>query len=255
MLFILYAFFSQTFIPGNIYFDSTNYIEFRAGNLPIIISAPHGGDLEPSSFPIEIARAVQAFKMLIQNQFQKVFTTLFLNKRGAFRLSLSICLTGKSLMLTGRLLKLPMEIPRLKWLGTDIKPSSIQLKIVKDKTGLFLELHGHARTIRRIELGYLLTCSELQLSDATIDSSSLVNDGSIRTLVANNVLNLSHSELLSGPASFGTLLANEGFPSFPSTSYPFPQNGEPYFNGSYNIFQHGSQNNIGEIYAIQFELN
>jgi len=43
--------FSQTFIPGNIYLDSTGYVAYRAGNLPLIISSPHGGSLQPDSIP------------------------------------------------------------------------------------------------------------------------------------------------------------------------------------------------------------
>ena len=42
---------AQSYIPRNSYFDTTSYVEYRAGNLPIIFSAPHGGSLEPDSLP------------------------------------------------------------------------------------------------------------------------------------------------------------------------------------------------------------
>ncbi|MFK7932341.1 MAG: hypothetical protein AB8G22_02455, partial [Saprospiraceae bacterium] len=42
---------AQPFIAGNTYYDSTGFVEYRAGNLPIILSAPHGGDLRPDTIP------------------------------------------------------------------------------------------------------------------------------------------------------------------------------------------------------------
>ena len=39
------------YIPGQSYFSANNYIEYIAGDLPIIIVAPHGGHLTPSNLP------------------------------------------------------------------------------------------------------------------------------------------------------------------------------------------------------------
>jgi len=42
---------AQTYVPGTSYFGRSNYIEYIAGNLPIIISEPHDGTLTPSEIP------------------------------------------------------------------------------------------------------------------------------------------------------------------------------------------------------------
>src|SRR4051812_22562711 len=42
---------AQTNIPGNTYFGRSNYIEYAAGDLPFIMSAPHGGTLNPLEIP------------------------------------------------------------------------------------------------------------------------------------------------------------------------------------------------------------
>ena len=42
---------AQTYTPGNTYFDPANHVEYLAGNLPIILSAPHGGGELPDSIP------------------------------------------------------------------------------------------------------------------------------------------------------------------------------------------------------------
>ena len=65
---------------------------------------------------------------------------------------------------------------------------------------------------------------------------------------------LTHSDLLKGTQSFGTLLENKNFPSVPSLNDPYPNVGEPYFVGGYNTQRHGSQGNDGTIDAIQIEL-
>jgi len=51
LVFIYISGHSQIFNPGEVYFDSTGYVEYRAGNLPLIFSAPHDGNLEPESIP------------------------------------------------------------------------------------------------------------------------------------------------------------------------------------------------------------
>src|ERR1051325_2280581 len=42
---------AQTYVPGQTYFGRSNYIEYIAGNLPFILSAPHGGTLPPAALP------------------------------------------------------------------------------------------------------------------------------------------------------------------------------------------------------------
>src|SRR5262245_33625946 len=37
--------------PGNSYFGRNGYIEYLAGDLPVIIAAPHGGRLRPDELP------------------------------------------------------------------------------------------------------------------------------------------------------------------------------------------------------------
>ena len=37
--------------PGKSYFGRSNYVEYIAGDMPLIISAPHGGTLQPAALP------------------------------------------------------------------------------------------------------------------------------------------------------------------------------------------------------------
>ena len=39
------------YTPGTSYFGTSDYVEYIAGDLPVIFSAPHGGALEPAGIP------------------------------------------------------------------------------------------------------------------------------------------------------------------------------------------------------------
>ena len=41
----------SSYTPGTTYWGRSNYTEYIAGNLPLIISAPHGGDTNPAELP------------------------------------------------------------------------------------------------------------------------------------------------------------------------------------------------------------
>ena len=43
--------YTQEYITGESYFDANNYVEYMNGDLPVIISVPHGGYIEPDSIP------------------------------------------------------------------------------------------------------------------------------------------------------------------------------------------------------------
>ena len=56
--------------------------------------------------------------------------------------------------------------------------------------GLFLDLHGHAHDIQRIEWGYLLSRNELQATDSQLNQDTFINQSSIKNLVNNNLQQL-----------------------------------------------------------------
>lgn len=251
--------FSQTYIPGNTYIDSTGYVEYRAGNLPIIISVPHGGTLEPSSIPdLSCNGTPSGFIDSYTKEIAEGLYTTFYQETGCYPHIIFNLLHKKKFQANGNLNDAACGNPTVEeaWYNYHDFIDSAKAQIVEDyNRGLFLDIHGHAHTIERIELGYLLSKSELQLSDSDLNTNTYVEESSIRKLVSDNIQDYTHSELLRGQYSFGTLMDQKGFPSVPSFSDPFPQQSEPYFTGGYNTQRHGSRDNNGEIDAIQIEFN
>jgi hypothetical protein len=104
--------------------------------------------------------------------------------------------------------------------------------------GWYMDMHGHGHDIQRLELGYQLRGTQLDLSDATLDATKAYEDTASFKTMSEFDTAYSLSGLLRGSTSLGTLYANHGFPSIPSSSDPSPQ-GDPYFRGGYNSARHG----------------
>jgi hypothetical protein len=259
-LFLLFASFSksatsQVYEPGVSYTDTTGYIEYIGGNLPIIISSPHGGYLEPDSIPDcpncsivrdaftqEIGRGLSAAIYELTGCYPYVVINLLHRRKLDMNRDIEVA-TGN------------VPILQTAWENYHSYVDFSKMEIEDNYgNGLFIDLHGHGHDIQRIELGYLLSKSELQMTDEEIDNSHIFEETSINSLTSNNLQFLSHSELLRGELSFGTLMDEKGFSSVPSQADPFPQDEEPYFTGGYNTSRHGSMNG-GTVDAIQLELN
>lgn len=256
LLFLLVNTAIAQYVAGNTYFDATGYVEYRAGNLPVIISVPHGGDLEPVTIPD------RSFGSLIKDSWTKTIGEglydAFYEQTGCYPHLIINLLHRKKFDANREIGEAADGNPTVEeaWYGYHEFIDSSKMQITEDYgRGIFLDIHGHAHTIQRIELGYLLSGSELRLSDATLNTNTYIEESSIRSLEGDNLENLMHSELLRGDDSFGTLLDDKGFPSVPSFTDPFPNEGESYFSGGYNTVRHGSRDNVGSIDAIQIELN
>ena len=250
--------FSQTYVPGQIYYDSTGYVEYRAGNLPIILSSPHGGDLQPPSIPDRNCSGCVYLKDSWTKEITEGLYNKIISETGCYPHVIINLLHRKKFDANRDIIDAADGNPTVEiaWQTYHNFIDSAKNQIVEDYgRGLFLDMHGHAHTIQRIELGYLLSKNELQLTETTLNTNTYIEESSIRALVEQNIQNFSHSELLRGQYSFGTIMDDKGFPCVPSSSDPFPLGSEPYFSGGYNTQRHGSRDNNGEIDGIQIEMN
>jgi len=234
--------------PDSTYFGRNDYIEFRAGSLPLVVSAPHGGTLAPAALPdrtggetvldantIELARAVgDAVQLLTGKRPHLVLCRLARTKLDANR-EINEAAQGSA----------AAELAWREWHGF------LEAASAAVDTGLYLDLHGHGHAVPRVELGYLLAGSDLALSDAQLNTAAIANRSSIRAVAGRSSSGL--VGLLRGPSSLGALLESRGFPAVPSPSQPAPGN-DPYFTGGYDTDRHGSRHG-GQVDAIQLEIH
>lgn len=223
---------------GQTYFGREEYIEYLAGDLPVILSAPHGGRLRPSELP-DRPEGTFAFDTNTQELVRAV-AEAFHARTGRWP-HVVIC----------RLHRRKIDCNREIGEGAAGHPLAEQawrefqsfLEVARATVvrtygrGLYIDLHGHGHAEQRLELGYLHRAAELDVDDAVLDSPSYVASSSLRALALRG--HLPYSALIRGPFSLGALLEAHGFPCSPSPTNPRPR--PPYFSGGYNTVQHGRE--------------
>lgn len=239
----------EEYLPGETYSGRAGYIEYTPGDLPIILSAGHGGDMEPAEIPdrtygttvndlntMELAHDVEAALVALTG--------------------------GRPHVVINRLRRIKLDPNReieeaaqdnpfaeLAWAEYHGYLEDAAAIVEADHgAGLYLDLHGHGHDILRLELGYLLSASELALSDQQLDAG-YADKSSIAALAAS--VAISFSALLRGPTSLGTLLANREVRAVPGSAEPDPGD-DPYFSGGYSTARHGSRDG-GTVSGIQIE--
>lgn len=115
--------------------------------------------------------------------------------------------------------------------------------------GCYIDLHGHAHALQRLELGYLLGPTSLSMSDDALGMRE--GYSSVKHLASTT--DSSFAKLIRGAGSLGGLMQAAGFPSVPSPQYAGPDT-NPYFGGGYYVARHGSRDS-GTISGIQIECN
>ena len=249
--------FSQEFIAGETYFGDHDYIEYKAGSLPIIISAPHGGSILPDNIPDRnCSGCVYVQDAYTENLIRQIYNAIY-EEIGCY-----------PHIIINRLHRKKLDANRDIEEAADGNPIAEKawhdyhkfIQIARDTLlkqygkGIYIDLHGHGHSIQRLELGYLLNKSNLQLPDATLNGNDYIQKASIKNLVFNNISNSGFSDLIRGDKSLGEMFEQEGFPAVPSLTQPYPKDNEKYFTGGYNTKRYGS-NNGGTIDAVQIECN
>ena len=246
------------YVPGRTYFGQNNYVEYRAGNAPLLLAAPHDGTLRPATLPDRTCpnatTVTDANTQALVRALDSAFT-----RRYACRAHMVISHLARVKLDPNR--SLPEAgcgnaAAGQAWREYHgfLDTAAAQVGAVAGRRGLFLDLHGHGHAIARVELGYLLTGSELRRPDAQL--LALADSTSIWGLVAAQPGGpAALPGLLRGPNALGTLLASRGYPALPSQQDPAPQSPDPYFSGGYSTFRHGSYRNAGPVDAIQAETH
>lgn len=238
--------------PATTYHGRNQYIEYLPGDLPIVISAPHGGTLVPSEIPDRTSGTT-----VRDTNTEELVRTIgdALAALTGKRPHVIICRLRRIKLDANREIVEAAQGNRLAqraWFEYHSFIDAAKEAVLDGHgRGFYIDLHGHGHEIDRLELGYLLSATELGLADATIEETTYENRSSIRELSQRSAA--SFAGLLRGPTSLGALLENQGFAAVPSVSQPDPGT-DPYFSGGYNTARHGSET-AGEFSGVQIEAH
>jgi len=233
----------------------TTWVDLENGTIPLVIIAPHGGDLAPADLPDRTCTGcvlgndtnTRALALAIASAFE-----LRVNRRPFLvvnRLNRRKFDGNRDLVeATGG--HLPLES---FW---NLYQARIDSAVAGAKRvhprALVIDLHGHGHAVPRLELGYLLTATSLRLPDAQL--GALVAQSSIGGLHRTAASGDSGVTLLRGPRSLGARFRAAGVPAVPSDNDAAPLVDQDYFNGGYNTSRRGSSLG-GTVDAIQIETH
>ena len=212
------------YIYGETYYGRKSYITYYPGNIPIILSIPHGGDISPSeisnrTYGVSVTDSnTIELGMAIRNYFFTNFNVrpyLVINnlKRTKLDANRDIVEAAQGNLYAERAFN---EFHHYI--------NSARQEIINNfSTGFLLDIHGHGVNPdgfydMRTWIGYLLTGDELDNSDSFIDQNISTNNTSIYSLI--NTSNESLSNLIRGPYSLGSLFENNFYTALPSISVP-----------------------------------
>ena len=161
------------YTPGDIITDSQGYISYRVGNTPIIITVPHDGTLNPSTFPDRTGASARAENTRkVAEQFAYFFNA---NSNGLYP---HIIYNNVSRS------KLDPDLNQMDGaqgnsyahLSYGTYHSFLQTAIDSVEAyfdaGILLNLVEHNHSNQRVELGYLLSASDLDLTNLQLNSYS-----------------------------------------------------------------------------------
>jgi hypothetical protein len=256
------------YVPGQSYYGDNRYIEYIAGDLPIILSASHGGDLAPAGIPDRTAARCGGSATTVTDWNTRELTL-------AMRAALVDRFGGHPHVVINHLRRTKLDANRglleaacgnasagRAWSEYHAFLESARAAVVEAHgRGWYMDIHGHGHANQRLELGYLLSRSELNLSDDALDADDgYRRKSSIQTLAAS--AGIPFSRLLRGDMSLGSLYADHGYPSIPSATDPAPHD-DPFFTGGYNTFRYACSDRAasyggvasGPICGVQVEAN
>ena len=244
------------YLYGETYQGRKGYTTYYPGNIPVILSIPHGGDISPS----EISNRTYGVTVTDSNTIE-----LGIAIRNYFYTNYNV----RPYVIINNLKRTKLDANRDK---AEAAQNNIYAErafdefhfyiekarediISKFSTGILFDIHGHGINPDgfndlRTWIGYLLTADELDNSNDYIDQNISINDVSIYSLLSSSGKTL--SELLSGPNSLGALFENNNYTALPSPKSRSPE-GMRYFSGGYNTFRYGTNREFN-FSSIQLEF-
>ena len=227
------------------------YTEVQYGNMPLIISVPHGGTIAPASIP---DRTCPGITTATDNHTIELLILIDSVCKAEYGLQPYYVFTHLKRIKLDENRAYPEASCNNRDLYTywsnyhESIDTCIRMITTKYPQCLFIDLHGHGHTKQRLELGYLITASFLR-NPAMIAPFST----SIFNLLQQNA-SANFTQALTGSNAFGTLMGNLGFPSVPSQQIPAPNIGDPYFDGGYNTSRF-TNSTYPKVWGWQIETN
>jgi N-formylglutamate amidohydrolase len=240
-------------IPGTAYFGTARYIEYLAGDLPLVLTAPHGGRLKPAGLA---DRKEGSLEMDANTQELARALAAAVHARTGAHVHLVASHLHRVKLDPNREIKEAAQgdpAAELAWREFHAAVAgALAAAVARHGFAFLVDLHGHAHPISRLELGYALSTAQLNVPDAAFDRSGVIAVSTFRDLHTRRPG--SAAALLRGPRSLGALFAAQGYDVVPGPAAPRPGN-TPYFNGGYIVRHHTAAPQNAAVAGLQIECH
>lgn len=226
-------------------------VECIAGDLPVVITVPHGGRLTPEGYA---RRQKGVTDMDVNTQELARAFAIELTRHTGGHAAMVISLLHRSRLDPNREIAeaagghAPAEAVWRAFHGAI--ESALAAAVARHGFAFLIDLHGHAHPIARLELGYGLGAPQLNVDDATFDRSEVIGISSLRDLHAAR--GGGAAALLRGPRSLGALFTERGIRAVPSPADPGPGS-HPFFSGGYIVRRHAAEPATTKVDGLQIE--
>jgi N-formylglutamate amidohydrolase len=241
------AAFATDYQPGQVYFGAEHWIEYDAGDLPIVLTSPHGGRLRPAALP---DREDGVTEMDLNSQeLARAIADELLARTGHRPDLIASQLHRRKLDPNREIKEAAAGVPAAEQAWREFHAyveAATAAAVARHGFAFLIDVHGHAHPIPRIELGYGVAAVQLNQTDTAFDASDFAALSTFRDLHAR--LGGSGANLLRGPHSLGDLFQQRGIRAVPSPQEPSPGK-NVYFDGGYIVRQHSAS----KVIAVQIE--
>jgi len=251
----------QALHDGCVLTEENAWYEYQAGTLPVILSAPHGGQLTPEELDTR-PDATVLLDTATQELTEEIATAL--HERTGQRPHVVMMhlrrdkVEANAWTIESATAGQP-EAEAVYWGYHGWIDQAVHAVETTYGRGLYIDIHGMSAEALELELGYLLSASTMYVDDERLDHPGYAGLSSLRSIWRAHLEDdreLSFAALFRGTQSFGGLLETAGYLPVPSPGAPWPtdEDGEleNYFDGGYSTSAHGSRGG-GGVSGLQIE--
>lgn len=239
-----------------------NFVETVVGDIPLVISVPHGGTVRPKNIPKRECKVAGQGRLVTGVDGRTVPTARAIQEAFEKKYNKKPYVIISHIARTQVDQNRPLELgacgnKRAEAAWYDFHNSidtALALAVQKFGFAIYIDLHGHGHEVQRLELGYSLTGPDLE--KAFTDGKARKQFGGESSM--QNFLTMygadKFHDVLWGEYSLGTLFENHGVAASPSKQDPFPLTGEKFFSGGYNTRRYTSSD-YPKVFGVQIECN